>query len=258
MANPLNNIRIAIKLPVMVVLMIAGALAIVSYQGISAAKSALETAYSSELKALVSARADELDGYLDSIAEDLTTLQGSEQVIHALQLYTAAWDKLGDKPKDTLQNWYITENPNPTGQKEKLDFAAADSEYNAVHKNYHPWFRNFLQKRGYYDIFLFDMHGNVVYTVFKELDFASNLLNGQWKNTDLGNIYRKITDSSAKEGDMFFYDFAPYAPSNNVPAGFIATPVFYKGQKIGGLAFQMPIERINHIMSDGSGLGETG
>jgi methyl-accepting chemotaxis protein len=73
-----------------------------------------------------------------------------------------------------LQKLYITDNPNPIGKKEFLDFANDSSSFSHLHKKYHPWLRSFLKERDYYDIFLIDMEGDVLYTVFKEPDFGSN------------------------------------------------------------------------------------
>jgi methyl-accepting chemotaxis protein len=93
--------------------------------------------------------------------------------------------------------------------------------------------------------------------IFKELDFATNLITGPWKDTDLGKLFRETI--AAKEGEIRFFDFAPYAPSNNVPASFIGIPVLdNNGQAMGVLAFQMPLGVMTEKMKDASGLGETG
>jgi len=82
--------------------------------------------------------------------------------------------------------------------------------------------------------------------------------NGEYKDTDLANAFRGSLSSSAN-GDISFFDFKWYAPSNNAPAAFISTAIRdASGTIIGVLAFQMPIDRINKIMQDPSGLGETG
>jgi methyl-accepting chemotaxis protein len=60
------------------------------------------------------------------------------------------------------------------------------------------------------------------------------------------------------KGSINFYDFKPYAPSNNLPAAFISTPIYDGENVVGVFAFQMPIERINTIMSQTSGMGKTG
>ena len=100
---------------------------------------------------------------------------------------------------------------------------------------------------------LFDLEGNLVYSVFKELDYATNLEEGQYKDTDLGNAFRAAA-AAKKSGKLAFFDFRPYAPSADAPASFISAPVTDEsGQVIGVLAFQMPIDRINSVMGQVSG-----
>jgi methyl-accepting chemotaxis protein len=94
--------------------------------------------------------------------------------------------------------------------------------------------------------------------VFKELDYATNLNNGKWKDTDLGNVYRAAM-KDAKPGGISFFDFRPYAPSADAPASFIGTPLVDLTGKIqGALVFQMPVDEMNGLMQEKAGLGKTG
>lgn len=45
-------------------------------------------------------------------------------------------------------------------------------------RKYHPYFRGLMEQHEYYDVFLIDVAGNVIYSVFTESDFATNLENG--------------------------------------------------------------------------------
>jgi hypothetical protein len=48
--------------------------------------------------------------------------------------------------------------------------------YSKAHKIYHPLIRSYLEKFKYYDIFLVDHEtGNIVYSVYKEVDFGTSL-----------------------------------------------------------------------------------
>lgn len=77
-----------------------------------------------------------------------------------------------------LQYNYIKANEHPLGSKHKLDKANDLSRYSEVHEKFHPIIRNYLEKFGYYDIFLVDPEtGKIVYSVFKELDYATSLIN---------------------------------------------------------------------------------
>jgi serine phosphatase RsbU (regulator of sigma subunit) len=162
-----------------------------------------------------------------------------------------------------LQNLFYASNPNKTGEKFKLMQADDSSSYSKAHLKYHPTIAEFLEKFGYYDVFLIDNEtGNIVYTVYKEVDFGTSLVDGPFKNTNLAAAYK----AAAEAGDPDFVnqvDFMPYHPSYNESASFIASPIFDGNKKIGVLAFQMPIDKINDIMTNRQhwanvGLGKTG
>lgn len=157
-----------------------------------------------------------------------------------------------------LQYRFIAANPAPLGNKDQLIDSKEDNAYGAAHRKFHPALHAYQQKFGYYDIFLVDAHsGNVVYTVFKELDFATNLNHGPYKDTGLAQAYRAALKAKAP-GETFITDFAPYLPSYDAPAAFIATPVFVNQQLSGVLIFQLPADRLNNVMTHNKAWAETG
>jgi hypothetical protein len=98
--------------------------------------------------------------------------------------------------------------------------------------------------------------------VFKEVDYATSLLTGPYKDTNFAEVFKAASEADDKDFTRLV-DFAPYYPSYNAPASFIASPIFDGDKKIGVLVFQMPIDRINDIMTSkhnwkNIGLGETG
>ena len=129
--------------------------------------------------------------------------------------------------------------------------------YQEVHNKFHPWFELVLKLKGFYDLFLLSPRGDVIYTVYKKPDFASNLYWGPWKDTALARVLEKSlkTDDGRPEA---FIDFSPYEPSNGDPAAFIGRKVIDKGRVIAVIAFQMPISRINKAMQITAGMGKTG
>ncbi len=160
------------------------------------------------------------------------------------------------------QKLYILDNPHNVGVKNNLQYCKKyNDEYSQVHKKNHPGFNKILNEFGLYDIFLVNNNGDVIYTVFKEKDYATNLLNGAYKDTGLAIAYKKA--SSLNPGDIAYDDFKPYEPSYNSPAAFISTPIFENDKKLGVLIFQFPIDKINNIMSFNgkykeAGLGDSG
>ncbi|MCK4898456.1 MAG: HAMP domain-containing protein, partial [Anaerolineales bacterium] len=169
-----------------------------------------------------------------------------------------------DKNTRILQYLYIASNPNDTGSKHLLDNAGDGSSYSQAHETYHPIIRDYLEKFGYYDIFLVDVDtgGHISYSVFKEVDYGTSLLYGPYSDSNFAEAYKAARDATDKDF-VKIVDFEPYEPSYNAPAAFIASPIFDGDEKIGVLVFQMPIDRINGIMTNNQnwsavGLGESG
>jgi len=169
--------------------------------------------------------------------------------------------KLNEK---ILQDLYISSNENEVGDKHYLHYAADSSSYSKAHKIYHPLIRSYLEKFEYYDIFLVDdKTGNIVYSVYKEVDFGTSLLDGAYANTNIAKAF-KIAREQDEKDFVRLVDFEPYHPSYNAPAAFIASPIVDDtGEKLGVLIFQMPIDRINEIMTNrhewaNVGLGKSG
>jgi methyl-accepting chemotaxis protein len=159
-----------------------------------------------------------------------------------------------------LQHSFIHSNKFPLGQKDKLVRPSTKddkSQYSTHHETYHPVISSFRQRFGYYDIFLVDAQsGDIVYTVFKELDYSTSLKDGPYSKTNIGRCYQM--GRAAPAGTAVMVDYEEYVPSYDDPAGFVAAPI-YEGSKLLGVAmFQIPIDRVNQAMASTEGLGETG
>ena len=257
------NLRISSKFPLVIV---AVSLLTGLATGITAQtkfSTQLDLFAKDQLVALRESRQATLETYLNSIRQDLELLATNKLVGDALVDFITAWyaetgTKLGDDPGITLQRLYIHDNPYPEGRKSALIDAGDGSEYSAHHGDYHLWLLKYLRKRGYDDLFLFAPDGNLVYSVVKELDYATNFYIGEWSDTDLGEAFRAASDNPSP-GFQVFFDFQGYGPSNGKPANFVAMPVFNQiGAFIGVVALQMPVGRINDMMQVATGLGETG
>lgn len=195
----------------------------------------------------------EITTYFEQKGSDLLALASSPTVKDAYREFKLFFDtqtKVNGQDffRTYLQRLYISENPNPPGQKDNLDFANDGSGYSESHRRYHSYFRNFIKTKNYYDLFIVDAEsGQILYTVFKELDYATNLVNGAYQSANIAKLFNKVKTSSGS-GDVYFEDFANYAPSNNDPASFIGYPVFIDGKLSAVLILQLPIDEINATM----------
>ncbi|HEX6636799.1 MAG TPA: HAMP domain-containing methyl-accepting chemotaxis protein [Steroidobacteraceae bacterium] len=162
-----------------------------------------------------------------------------------------------------LQYQYIAANPQPLGSKSNLDRANDGTRYSELHAALHPFLRTSLRQFGLYDILLVEPNnGTIVYTVFKQVDFATSLVSGPYARTRLGDAFRQSW-ALDKPGMIAMSEFGEYLPSYNDQAAFLGTPIFDGNKKIGVLVVQVPIDKINSVMThEGKwaerGLGATG
>jgi methyl-accepting chemotaxis protein len=163
-----------------------------------------------------------------------------------------------DKDSIYLQYQYISANENPLGSKENLDQADDETTYSALHGRFHPMVRSYLKKFGYYDIFLCDLEsGDIVYSVYKELDFTTSLKDGPYSETNFGRAFKLAAEAKSAD-EVFLVDYEEYVPSYNDAASFISSPIYDGDKKVGVAIFQMPIDKIAAIMGERTGMGESG
>jgi methyl-accepting chemotaxis protein len=163
-----------------------------------------------------------------------------------------------DPDSVAMQYHFIKANEHPLGSKHLLDDPGDGSDYSRLHSEVHPVVRSYLEKFGYYDIFLCDPEtGDIVYSVFKELDYSTSLKDGPYADTNFGEAFRRAAESGGKD-EVILVDYKKYTPSYEAPASFIASPVYDGDEMVGVALFQMPIDRLNAIMGERAGLGETG
>ena len=101
---------------------------------------------------------------------------------------------------------------------------------------------NLTRKYTYiYDVFLIDLHGNILFTVVQEEDLGSNLLIGDNSNTLFSHSVRETLNT----GRSLFSGIERYAPSKNMLTGFLTAPLLDEfGEKIGVLAIQIKLDKL--------------
>ncbi len=127
-----------------------------------------------------------------------------------------------------------------------------------VQGRYEDFFTQYQELYGYQDLFLINSEGYVFYSVAQKPDYQTNLLDGPYSESNLGQLVGQVLET----GQLGFTDFDSYAPSGGDLAAFIAQPV--TRDREGGnrieivVAVQLPIDGINAIMQDVAGLGDSG
>lgn len=218
-------------------------------------KSALLRSAFNRLELFHHLRKTALEDFLTSRSSDLLAMSRNKFVRVAMSDFSNAWREMGTKTA-VLPRLYIDENRFPIGEKEKLNDAGDGSSYSTVHRTYHPWSTKFIKHFGYYDMFLIDPGGNIVYTVEKEIDFATNLNTGPYADTGLAFVFKQAIKHT---GDVVTSDFRFYAPSNGDPAAFAGKAIRDEtGKLLGVFAAQLPAEPINDLLLFSEGMGVSG
>lgn len=258
-----NIMLLSRKLPLAAMVLSVLCIAVVSVASIVIGTDGLTDASNKNLSSLADGRRNQLDTFLSNVEKHLLSTANRDLVGTAMTKFDQAWNQIEGNPLTELQKRYIKDNPNVLGEKHLLNSAKVDTDdalqnkYDTVHAQNHPRFVEVMEEKNYYDIFLVNMNGDIVYSVFKETDYATNLNSGEWANTSIAHLYKTIVAQN-KTNSAVFEDFKGYGPSNGAVASFLGTGIEIDGKLNGVLIFQLPVATIEAVLSNSTGLGETG
>ena len=190
------------------------------------------------LQSLVRDREAALHAYLESIEAAVLTVASVPSTAKAMKDMAVTWSSRGGNGQENVGNLSM--------------FASAASPYDIHFERNHPAFEKMMERLGYYDIFLISPDGDVIFSVAKEADYATNLTSGPYQNTGLAQAFRLAAEGEKEQ--VYFSDIAPYAPSADAPAAFAATRIRDSGGRyIGVFAMQAAIDEIAAITSASGG-----
>jgi methyl-accepting chemotaxis protein len=142
-----------------------------------------------------------------------------------------------------------------TKVKANGNFDTTTEKYKKIWREVTPYFQQYIRTYGYYDFFIICAnHGHVMYTVEKESDLGENLAVGKLKDSGLGKLWKKI----AQTKKTVIVDLEPYDPSGGAQAMFLGTPLVINGSFKAVIVLQVPTQKINNIVQQRAGMGETG
>ncbi|MDM8560584.1 hypothetical protein [Candidatus Parabeggiatoa sp. HSG14] len=155
-----------------------------------------------------------------------------------------------DNNSIALQYHYVVAHPNSLNHKIELSTISDASSYTRLHYLYHNNINELKKIAKIENIFLIDSDtGMIVYSVNKTLEFATSLIDGAYAKNGLGKTFKKAT--LATRDEVVLVDFSPYLPAYDNYKAFLGTPLFDDEKKIGVLVFQLAIDNINEMMTDG-------
>ena len=133
---------------------------------------------------------------------------------------------------------------------------AGSAEYDRAARQFEKNFAAYIGEGGdmlFYDVFLITPQGDIIYTYKHEADFATNLIDGPYRDSSLAQIFHE--SRMTLEGSIS--GFEHYAPSD-APAAFVGAPVLREGRLLGVVALQLDTQHVYRVALDNIGLGATG
>lgn len=157
-----------------------------------------------------------------------------------------------------LQYKFLAENKNTWRKRDGLSDTNGPTAYEKLHAEYHNELKFIVDEFGYYDMFLIDHKtGDIIYGVRKEPDFATNIYEGPYRGSLLGNVVDKVK-ADPSQGAVYMSDVEFYVPSKNLPAFFVASGVYEDDDLKGILAIQLTLNDIDNIMTSNRQWSEVG
>ena len=147
-----------------------------------------------------------------------------------------------------LEHWNQSGTPLPVFVK--------SSEWESLVEETGEDLREFQHSYGYRNLYLLDRSGNVLFTSQENGLLGVNLLQGIYKNTLFSQAIQR---ASRPKSLAVLSDLEQFAPDKGQVSAFLLRSIVNDDfEWIGVLVLQIPLEPIDGIMQDQTGLGETG
>ncbi len=166
-----------------------------------------------------------------------------------------------------LQHSFIAANTAPFGEKHNLNSPSDGTIYSTVHNDAHRILTGIFEKTGASDMYLIDTQGDVIYSVEKYPDFATNLKTGPFKDSLLAKTWQSTLAANDPEF-VSVSDTGIYPALFEQPALFIAAAIQDQSTSdsfeiLGVLVFKVSLEQLDAIMSSDTqwesvGMGKSG
>ncbi|MBI4384314.1 MAG: HAMP domain-containing protein [Nitrospinae bacterium] len=128
-----------------------------------------------------------------------------------------------------------------------------DPDYIAAEIRYRPLLSEIFKPYDYKNVYFVSRNGDVFFSMVRGKLIGTHLFSGLAQSTELPQLLTSVLETESTR----ISNFAFYPHLNNV-AAFTAAPVFQGGSVIGVIAFRLSPDHIYQIVSDYTGLGQTG
>jgi hypothetical protein len=175
------------------------------------------------------------DAIIDSLQAWVKEDSEKPQLREALADFKNGWNKIAENDEEAFK---VLQPIYSTSLQDELMFVEGEQystdgvldAYHVYHKKWHHSYRKTMVEHSYYDVFMFDLVGNLIYSVVKGSDFATNFgtkknldpMFSEWQASGLGDAFRAAI---AEPDVVTMTQWMPYGPSDGALASFLATGV---------------------------------
>lgn len=214
-------------------------LLIVSYVGYGTTRAEMKGQVFRQLESIRNIKKEQIHDYYNERVADISMFALDPTIGIAYEQLEEAFKREGGSERGGFRGH----------SNERYD---APPSYIAVHDRYFAFFKNLITIHGFYDLFLLDPEeGQTIFTVRKEADFGIRI-------AEIPSSLRDVWIDAVNSRRLSLSDTRPYPPSHNSPAQFLAAPIISGNKMKAVIAVQIPIEAVDKIMKERSGMWRTG
>lgn len=210
-------------------------------------RDALQRTAHDELQAVLQTRFNVVDRYLNRLSRELEVVASSQHTAEHMPQLTESFARLEPSVlRQTPQGQQIANDDNLRGYQQAEQVLR---QYLTTHARSYDWD----------DVYLIDPLGNVIFSLQRDQDFATNLHRGPWQDSGLAQAARPLLQHRLA-GSMSFADFAPYQPKQHKKTAFLARSLVdpSNGKWLGVVVLELPLLHVEALLADKTGLGESG
>ncbi|MBN2684913.1 MAG: hypothetical protein JXR40_06510 [Pontiellaceae bacterium] len=177
-----------------------------------------------DLKRTCEIRSIPVTAYLEGCEADVRMLARSQEVLSVFDVFNA----------------YCETSVASNGT---LDIRT--SEFQELYDANSGYFVNYARQSDFYDIYLVNKEGFVVFSSYREPDLGSNLKDGPFAGMALAEVW----EDAVLQNAVVMSDFAPYSPSMNEQSIFIGAPIRNERYEVvAAVVVQVSGKVINRLM----------
>lgn len=169
------------------------------------------------------------------------------------------WKNLKEGQNATLRRLFVTENPNPEGERHLLVEPVETNQYTNNHKVIHPIFQDLVGQGVFSDVALATPDGVITYTYAKGAEFAFNVQDseilGRPVQVAFSKLFEEVNAETIANGQIFTSGFM--TSENGTVDLVVAAPIFYLDRFFGAAAFSVNMANLAALFSEAAWLDDS-